>query len=266
MSRIVVHIPPHCTNRDLPTVGAFYHRMILALRSAGHFVVLREGRGPEAERHDLNICYHTHLDAADVLNVKIGYLPEFFYFDEGGYSGWARLAGDFSRVPSSSPTAATFQRGLVERYVHGRVTKYAQRPTPPPPLDDFVLIITQVQGDSVLELARFSSREMVTSVLAAAAEAGRPSVIKTHPLCRDDDFAAFVRAEASRHGAVISDSHIHDLLPRAPGGVDQFRGGFRGVAAWTPGIELRRQRLRSGDPSGARSGGGAVSRGGPPQR
>lgn len=85
----------------------------------------------------------------------------------------------------------------------------------PVDLSDYVLVLSQVQGDSVLELARFSSGQMILTVLRAAARCGRPAVVKFHPRCDDMRFRAVIGVAVAKCGARIVDAHIDDLLARA---------------------------------------------------
>jgi hypothetical protein len=85
----------------------------------------------------------------------------------------------------------------------------------PVDLSDYVLVLSQVQGDSVLELARFSSGQMILTVQRAAARCGRPAVVKFHPRCDDLRFRAVIGVAVAKCGARIVDAYIDDLLSRA---------------------------------------------------
>ena len=214
-SRVIVHIPPQVESNVVPTVGLFYNRLLNALSNAHISVDRRLGYGP-AEKSMINICYHTHVAEPHVINVKIGYLPEYFYFDDEGYSGWSKACSDMIIDQLPSDSAMGFQGSLINRYIKARITKYPQPAVGCCSIPkDYALVLTQVQNDHVLDLGRFSSAEMVTAVFQATAICRMPTLIKLHPLCTDWNFAAFVKVEAERWGASVVDAHVHDLLERA---------------------------------------------------
>lgn len=150
-----------------------------------------------------------------MINTKIGYLPNFFYFDDRGYSAWSAACDDADVVPHIPADTARLLADLRAHIVGGRITKYTQ---PNKSFDEdsgFVLVLCQVQGDTVLDHARFSSEDMLNTVAGAAAKAGRRCLIKLRPRCTSAAFAAFARDCAARHGARIVDHHVHDLLGSA---------------------------------------------------
>ena len=218
---IIVHVPAQAKEDNLPTVRRFYQRLLDALTRHNFDVATPDQPFPPPSQTELapdclHITYHTRHTGANVVNVKIGYLPDYFYFDDSGYSGWSMLAGrDLQTGIADGEAGAYYAQHIVPRVSTGQ-SKYAQpRLSPHMLAPGYIAIFTQVQGDLVLDLARHESRDMVTAVLHEARQFGIPSLLKLHPRCTDANFRAFAVDAARQYGAVIANLNVHQIIAGA---------------------------------------------------
>lgn len=218
---IIVHVPAQAKEDNLPSVRRFYQRLLDALARHGFDVATPDQLFPPPSQTELapdrlHITYHTRHTGANVINVKIGYLPDYFYFDDSGYSGWSMLAGRDLQAGVADGDAEAYYARRVLPWVRAGRSKYAQPPLSPNMLaPGYVAIFTQVQGDLVLDLARHESRDMVTAVLREARQLGIPAVLKLHPRCTDANFRAFAFDAARQYGAAIAHLNVHQIIAGA---------------------------------------------------
>lgn len=220
MTKVVVHKPEQARIGNLATVARFYERLQEALSARFDVAMIEQPFPPpalgELAPDCLHITYHTRHAGPNVINAKIGYLADYFYFDDGGYSGWSMLAGTDLGVNISDDEAEHYYAMQILPRIASGASKYAQPPmSAVAPAPGYLAIFTQVQGDTVLELAWSSSREMVTALLREARERNLHAVLKLHPRCADTEFRAFAAREAERYGARLVDLNVHQIIAGA---------------------------------------------------
>jgi hypothetical protein len=131
LRQVVAIHRPVAALASAPNVRRFYTKLAAALQNAGIATIALDDDGTggaDLTGHYLHICYHTHITAPNVINVKVGYLPEFFYFDDDGYSGWSAACGSAPHFTGETDAAIARRRSLVERYIERRVTRSRNRP------------------------------------------------------------------------------------------------------------------------------------------
>ncbi len=172
-------------------------------------------RGPAGRP---TLSYHTISNPdQNYLNYKESALPGYFQFDRTGYSGWASGTGATPPAEADQPAADAFFDTLREKYVDGRVTKYAQAmPETDLPGGQFILVALQVPDDTVSALAHMSVEDMVAATADQAAQTGARVVIKRHPLDRSGAMGTRLEALIAAHGNVtLSEAPIFDLVRQA---------------------------------------------------
>ena len=164
-----------------------------------------------------NVCYHTRQPG--VLNVKLGYLPGYFYVDRAGFGGWAELANHPELLPDLSACTVARRFAALARLIRDRrVTKYPQPATADGPLPhEFLLALTQVQGDDVLRLQYMSTLAMLDIAYDQARALGLPLVVKRHPRDTDARLARGLAHRARQPGFVVRSAAIHDLIAASAG-------------------------------------------------
>lgn len=220
MTKVVVHKPEQARIGNLATVARFYERLQEALSARFDVAMVEQPFPPpalgELAPDCLHITYHTRHAGPNVINAKIGYLADYFYFDDSGYSGWSMLAGaDLGANVTDDEAEHYYAMQILPRIASG-ASKYPQPPiSDDAPTPGYLAIFTQVQGDTVLDLAWCSSREMVTMLLHEAQARNLPAMLKLHPRCADTEFRAFAAREAERYGALLADLNVHQIIAGA---------------------------------------------------
>lgn len=215
---ISVHIPPQANQSDTPTVQVFYKKLVEALSRGGYTVNVKKQNyhAPEIDPECLNITYHTCIQAANVINAKISYLPNYFYFDDWGYSGWSMLTFQDHIGGVSDEVAEEFYDREIKRLVIEGVSKYQQPAMKGVGIQrGYLAIFTQVPGDAVLDHAWCGSEEMLERAIEAASAVGMQIIIKTHPLSNSHKFSDFVYSLTKRTKVFVSEMHVGQLIDGA---------------------------------------------------
>lgn len=240
---VVVHYPYWAVGKaDLPTISLFYTRLLQSLTAAGTSV---EVRGQPGKPNDLStragtvhVSYHTCLALPGVFNVKISYLPDFFYFDRTGYSGWAELARDpdmFTREEGAIDQAAA-DHAVAQVACSGR-SKYSQPAAGYTHPRRYVFVALQVIDDTVAELAWLAGPRLCENVVARYAGTGIDVVIKRHPKCRSGTVKATLDRVAEQPHVTIADADINALVRGAEAVFTVNSGvGFEALLAEKPVI------------------------------
>jgi len=217
---ITLHVPRRIRRMPDSPLAIFYRRLETEFAENGHDIQKTNDvfKVPEPDGR-FHLCYHTIANRADVLNLKIGYLPGFMLADFAGYSGWAAITGEKPPALDPAPQIAdtAFFHQLQRQYVSRRISRYTLREQPDtghPIPEGSIAIFLQCQDDTVLQLARFSTEQMIQSLIAN--RNGRPVVIKRHPLCGNPDVTAMLeRYVKPEDGIYHSQADVHDILEQA---------------------------------------------------
>jgi hypothetical protein len=184
-----------------------------------NFGSIGTGRDPVPAGYDRIITYHTHDPYR--INLKMGYLPGFFYLDRTGYSGWSEAAtvtrSDITRI--SKTCANRFFSLFSDQYQTSRESKYSQKENVPFNVEGkYIFVPLQTPKDAVTALYWYDPYYMVTRGIPLLAKLlPHHIVVKPHPL----DKSRKVRQELSilqtrrNHRVTITDASIHDILPGA---------------------------------------------------
>ena len=221
--RLKLLIPPQYDSPFVPSVRGFYDVLIEYLddRRDVDLAIHRDRGAFDADPALRKITYHTRSETS--TNIKIGYLPDHFYVDASGYSGWASLANVVWRP--GRYTAETDDRfeALSSYYIDNNLSKYAQQDFDANDrdgsADGVISIFTQTMADRVAHFMpkrwdRFLQHLVERIVLANPDER---IVIKRHPRCSDVRMSDAISQIEERHAGRVelSCESIHRLIARS---------------------------------------------------
>ena len=209
MHYIIVN-PTRYFRKRLPQKELFYKNLIECFNEHNipYSVV---SSAPTGKHPNKSITFHTKNP--DNFNVKISYLPDWFYFDRKGYSGWSEYGSTEPRYDISDSYA--FQRfPEIQKYVIGnKLTKLNQSDEDIPDYGDFLFMALQTPNDSVCQLMRQSWPELIKSIKNLPYKV----VIKRHPNGRDSKIISLLRRIVDNKRIFLSDASIHKLIPASKG-------------------------------------------------
>lgn len=181
---------PHkfLNNAKVPTVRPFYDKLFDAASEVCQFYSLKTGaiRKFGYFYRLLNfklVTYHTAKTGR--LNVKIGYLPNLFYFDRCGYSGWSEIAFTMPKRHSLSSVEIERLDQFKRQVKDKKITKYKEKQPSCASLKERtpgLVFFDQVPGDSVEKLHRFTSVEVIAYMKEVSKYTGLPIYYKPHPM------------------------------------------------------------------------------------
>lgn len=255
---------PHWVNdQHVPTVREFYIHLIeyLSIEEVDYDIVPDYGRmsvrsptriekiipGLEIhgsyeneESYDHIISYHTR--DPDHINVKISYLPNYFYFDEKGYAGWSELAESEPKYGGMKTTNVNKRfNDIRERVVGNNISKYQQpdqdelikNPTP------YVFLPMQVEDDEVSKLAYVDTFNLLKKCISEIPETNYHLVIKRHPRCDSDRISELLSMASTNSQIHVLDRSIHDLIENAAAVVTVNSGvGFEALLHEKPVVNF----------------------------
>ncbi|MYL15296.1 hypothetical protein GLW36_01345 [Halorubrum terrestre] len=255
---------PHWVNdQHVPTVREFYMNLIeclsseevdydivpdyrrMSIRSPTRIEKIipdLEIRGDyeKEESYDHIISYHTCNP--DHINVKISYLPNYFYFDEKGYAGWSEIAESEPNYNVMNTTSVDEEfNNIKEKIVGNNISKYQQPdqdtrikiPTP------YVFLPTQVEDDEVSKLAYVETYDLLKKCISEIPETNYHLVIKRHPRCDSDRVTELLSRASTNSQIHIVDRSIHDLIENAAAVVTVNSGvGFEALLHEKPVINF----------------------------
>jgi len=204
-------------------VHQFFDCLETSLRELGviHHVITQKDKHLRRDETYNQIVYHTRKNQPNWLNAKISYLPDFFYLDPRGFSGWSQIGrNDFSPDDINADVAIAYSALLRERYIAPHRTKYelqkfgggVEEEAPLP--DHYNAVFLQVLDDEVLKLKRMTTYDMIAQTIALSA--GKDVVLKRHPLCQSPGSRDMIEHFRSEHSNVhITTRNVHEVLTPA---------------------------------------------------
>lgn len=225
--KVFVDIPNYFWKSDDPDradVRTTYVSLFAALSRLGCEIVARPFRpfSDTLERPDpkegLHYAYHAREPGPGAYCIKGAALPDLWYLDARGYSGWCALAHD----PKLQAESAQYDLAAADaviaaykrRFQTENLSRYAQpnRRTAASGDGFAVFYPLQVNNDEVLKLSRFAQFEVLEALVQTAERLRLPVVVKRHPLCASDHIGQALEAAARSEFVTVSDASIHDLI------------------------------------------------------
>jgi len=225
--KVFVDVPNYFWKSDDPDradVRTTYVSLFAALSRLGCEIVARPFRpySDTLNRPDpaegLHYAYHARDPGPGAYCIKGAALPDLWYLDPQGYSGWCALARDPALQARSAQYDLAAADAVIARYQHRfqteNLSRYAQpgRRTAASGERFAVFYPLQVNNDEVLKLSRFAQFEVLEALIQTAERLRRPVVVKRHPLCGSDHIVQALKAAARSDFVTVSEDSIHDLI------------------------------------------------------
>jgi len=188
--------------------------------------IIPRGTPPPQTMDGIFIGKHTRLKRDNCWNVKKAYLPNYFYYDRTGYSGWAEIANEahlFKKaLETEQAVADAFFRNLYANTVSCNTSKSPQSEEPfSPPFRSFIFLPLQLSFDSVMMLSRIEHFRFYEAVRDWAGVRNLDLVVKPHPHAkgnqvfgRDCESTQRILNDAIQHEHVhTTKTSIHYILP-----------------------------------------------------
>jgi tetratricopeptide (TPR) repeat protein len=225
--KVFVDVPNYFWKSDDPDradVRTTYVSLFAALSRLGCEIVARPFRpySDTLNRPDpaegLHYAYHARDPGPGAYCIKGAALPDLWFLDPQGYSGWCALARDPALQARSAQYDLAAADAVIARYQHRfqteNLSRYAQpgRRTAASGERFAVFYPLQVNNDEVLKLSRFAQFEVLEALIQTAERLRRPVVVKRHPLCGSDHICQALEAAARSEFVTVSEDSIHDLI------------------------------------------------------
>lgn len=243
-ARVVLHLPEKY-GASFRTVKhlALYPRIEAALLARGAKVVI-EGRPARLFEGallpgdgDLHIVENGRARGPGYLNATLAYFEGFWHLDPAGVlaeSAIGRMAFDPAQV--SREKAERFFAAMQARFAATRSSRYGQARAAVQEIPQgAIAVFLQGPAPQSRGHAHCSYREMLRCVAEGAA--GRPMVVKAHPLKREMGQAQIAAIRAEGHALIETDANVHDILRRAAVSVSvNSAAALEGFLHGTPAI------------------------------
>ena len=182
--KIIVRKPNHAINKyrsdpnNYTDIETFYDRLPLALdeMDADYEIVDRWDNVDTSNAIELQ--WHSRGNAKNTWYIKSGYLPNYFYFDKTGYSGWGTLVHEYDcNIDSDTANKFVESFSFNSRMPQADEVTGVEKP--------YVLVLGQKMLDAVLPFSYFGDRlrSMVTDLYK---DSQYNVVFKPHPLNPDE--------------------------------------------------------------------------------
>lgn len=124
--------------------------------------------------NSIHLAWHGHGNESNTWYLKSGYLPDYFYFDRTGYSGWATLVDNYE-CNVDSDTAKNFVESFRfnSRMPQAEYIEDIRKP--------YILVLGQKWKDNVLQF-RYFEDELLDMVTDLYKDSEYAIVFKPHPL------------------------------------------------------------------------------------
>ena len=131
------------------------------------------------EKDSIYLAWHTHGTTTNTWFVKQSYLPDYFYFDKTGYSGWSELADSYDYDVDVDEIRDEVN-AFAEDYIANNTSRFIQQHDLPIPNEPYVVVFTQRADDAVSVFAYID--DLADKVIEAYKDTGYKVVVKEHPL------------------------------------------------------------------------------------
>lgn len=149
----------------------------------------RTGKQIHREKNTLCLAWHLHGNLPDIWHLKTAYLPDYFYFDKHGYSGWSDLAKKYD-YDIDIESIRDEMREFCDNYIASNRSRAMQPETAYIPDEPYVLVLTQRSNDSVIkEFAYMDSQKLLDEVTELYKHTDYTVCVKTHPFSDPERYA-----------------------------------------------------------------------------
>ncbi len=170
-----------------------------------------------SSNYDLYLVHHPKRNDKNSIDFKPAYYNNLWYFDNNGYSGFSDLIKLEARDHDPQLVQDHYEQRVVPMFsrtkydVENSQTIEAKIP------DEFILVATQIEGDSVMSLQSVPTGIMIQRAVFTAKKLGLPVVVKYHPMAKPDrSIDGYI--SSLRHSGFpicLSKANIRELLDRS---------------------------------------------------
>lgn len=131
------------------------------------------------EKNSIFLAWHSHGTTKNTWFVKQSYLPDYFYFDKTGYSGWSELTETYTHdvdVETIRDEVSTF----ATYYISNNISRFNQTPNNETPTRPYVLAFEQRPDDAVSDFAYIDN--FIPKLQEAFRNTQYEVVVKPHPV------------------------------------------------------------------------------------
>ncbi len=128
----------------------------------------------------LCLAWHLHGTLPDVWHLKNAYLPDYFYFDKHGYSGWSDLAREYDYDMNIEDIRDEMQ-AFCDDYIANNRSRATQPQEAFIPEEPYVLVLLQRNNDTVMKFAHMDSQELLDEVTDLYKDTKYTVCAKSHP-------------------------------------------------------------------------------------
>jgi len=169
------------------------------------------------------LSYHTitrYIKPQKYIHYKESYLPEYFCFDELGYSGWSKLGSEeIDTKYLNNGNAEKFHALLFDKYVKKQITKYnypinkSKKVSNYP--NNYILAILQIPDDTVSTLSFLSVKNWLNTVYKFTKENNINLVVKLHPKDKSTHFLKIINSIKTDETLIITKDPIHAVISKS---------------------------------------------------
>jgi len=133
------------------------------------------------DKNTLFLAWHLHGTLDDIWHLKTGYLPDYFYFDKYGYSGWSELAHEYEHDVDVDDIRDEVQ-AFCDDYIANNRSRTIQPKEAFVPDGPYVLVLQQLPNDSVMKFAHLDCQTLMDEVTELYKDTEYTVCTKEHPL------------------------------------------------------------------------------------
>jgi len=133
------------------------------------------------EDNSAYLAWHNHGTLDNIWHLNISPMPDYFYFDKNGYSGWSELVQHYDYDIDIDSIRDETQE-FCDDYIVNNRSRVAQPQETFIPAEPYVLVLQQRQDDAVSQLAYIDNQSLLDSVTELYKDTEYRVVTKAHPL------------------------------------------------------------------------------------
>jgi capsule polysaccharide export protein KpsC/LpsZ len=133
------------------------------------------------------LAWHLHGDLSDVWHLKNAYLPDYFYFDKHGYSGWSDLAQEYEYDVDIEDIRDEMQ-SFCNDYIASNRSRVHQPQEAFIPKEPYVLVLLQRTNDNVMTFAHMDNQVLLNEVTELYKDTEYTVCVKSHPLADTGEY------------------------------------------------------------------------------
>ena len=131
------------------------------------------------EKDSIFLAWHNHGNTPNTWFVKSSYLPDYFYFDKTGFSGWSELAETYE-YDVDIDSIRDEVKEFANNYISNNTSRFNQSYIEPIPKEPYVVVFGQREDDVVSDFAYMD--DFIPKVIEAFKDTEYTVKVKPHPL------------------------------------------------------------------------------------